>query len=152
MTASLNGIWNYSLLLIVVTIFGCRPDDDPQFDNGIGQSIYDDWIMTELVRRTCEDAINNFRGPCNECPELLIDTDNSYQLISPEKELIKQGVMRVLDDDYVTFDPSIFDDPSISNARYSLFRGALKFDYTDTRTQCLVTESYQVSGRIISGN
>lgn len=140
------------LWLLAIAVVGCSPGPGPDPGLGNNQQIFENWRLAEIIRVGCDDANNNFRRPCTECPLLIMNTDNSYQLIGEDDALIQQGTFRIFNEDDILFDPSIFTNENVTNARYSLFKGALKFVYTDARTDCSVTESYLVSGNAVSGD
>ena len=140
----------FSLCIVLCLILTCNPGPGPEPGGaGSGQEIYANWRLSEIIRNGCDDANNNFRRPCTECHLLIMKTDGSYEMLDPDDNLIKQGSFRLINDEDITFDPSIFTSEFITSARYSLISGALKFDYSDEMTECAVTESYllTVTGR-----
>lgn len=142
----------FTACMVLALILTCDPGPGPEPGFGNNQQIFERWRLDEIVRNGCDDANNNFRRPCTECHLLIMNTDGSYEMLDEENELIKQGTFRVLNDDDIIFDPSVFTSEFVTSARYSLIRGALKFNYTDDMTECAVTESYLVSGSSVSGD
>ena len=153
MNTSLKGLKNFSLLILVLfSLSACNPTPDPDFEQGNGQQIFEVWQLNEIIRKGCDDANNNFRRPCTECHTLVMNTDNSYWVENEDKALVLQGNFRIVNDTDIIFDPGIFTTDGVSSVTYSLFKGALKFDYTDNETDCVVTEAYVVKGNSVSGD
>jgi len=150
---ALRSLRNLTLLFFILfSLSTCKDDSIPEFEQGNNQQIFESWRLDEIIRKGCDDANNNFRRPCVECPLLVMNTDNSYYIEGEDQTLLQQGTFRVVDDTEIIFDPGIFTTMGVSNARYSLFKGAIKFDYRDGDTACAVTEAYLVNGNNIAGD
>lgn len=138
----------FSVILIALIGLACDPEDPSNLGPSNSQQIFGEWRLSEIIRNGCDDADNNYRRACDECPTLTMDTDYTFRITNDDKELITQGTFDVKNDTDITFDPGIFTTQGVSSVRYSLITGAMKFNYTDMTTLCSVTESYLVS----SGN
>ena len=142
----------FLLFSVLLALSACRDDPGPDFGSADGQQIFESWQFNEIIRKGCTDANNNLRRPCSNCHSLIMRTDNTFEVKDIDDALVMQGNFRLVDDTDIVFDPSIFTNEEISNVRYSLLKGALKFDYDDPSTDCAVTEAYVVAGNNVSGD
>lgn len=140
------------LLAVLIAGFSCNPQNPEDLGPSNNQQMFGDWRFGEIVRSGCDDADNNLRRPCDDCHNLTLSTEYTFQITNDRDELLSQGTFRVLNETTVLFDPGIFTTEGVSSVRYSLITGAMKFQYTDPMTECEVTELYVVNSKNVGGD